>query len=174
MLHERRDVIEPLPERRHQNRNDAQAEVEILAEAPFGDLLFEVLVGRRDDAHVDLDRARRAEPLDLALLQDAQHLGLRLRAHVADFVEEDRAAVGHLELADLLLGRAGERAALVAEEFGLDQFLRNGRAVDLHESLARPQAVAMDGARDQFLADAALAEDQHGRVAWARRAAPGP
>ena len=85
-------------------------------------------------------------------------------AHVADFVEEDRAAVGLLELADLLLGRAGERSLLVAEQLGLDQLLGNGRAVDLDEALAAAQAVAVDGARDELLADAALALDQHRRV----------
>ena len=79
-------------------------------------------------------------------------------------------AVGHLELADLLFGRAGERAALVAEELGLDQLFRNGRAVDLHEPLFGAQAVAMDRARDELLADAALAEDQHRRVGRRRAA----
>ena len=129
-----------LAQRRHGDRNDAQPEVEILAEPALRDFLFEVLVRRRNDADVDLDRPRRSEPLDFAFLQHAQHLGLRLGAHVADFVEEDRAAVGHLELADLLLGRAGERAALVAEELRLDQLFGNRRAVDLHEPLLRAQA----------------------------------
>ena len=85
-------------------------------------------------------------------------------AHVADFVEEDRAAVGLLELADLLLGRAGERALLVAEQLRLDQLLGNRGAVDLHEPLAAAQAVAVDRARDQLLAGAALAEQQDGGV----------
>ena len=161
---QRRNVVAPIAQRRHANRDDAQAEVEILAERPLLDLLLEVLVRRRDDPHVDLDRARRAEPLDFAFLQHAQHLGLRLRAHVADFVEEDRAAIGLLELADLLLGRAGERPLLVAEELRLDQLLGNRRAVDLDEPLAAPQAVAVDRARDELLADAALALQQHGRV----------
>jgi hypothetical protein len=89
--------------------NHVEPEVEVLAELAALDRLLEVLVGRGDHAHVHLDRPRRAEPLDLLLLQDAQHLGLRLLAHVADFVEEDRAAIGLLELADLLLGGAGER-----------------------------------------------------------------
>ena len=113
-------------------------------------------------------------PLDLALLEHAQHLGLRLQAHVADFVEEDRAAVGLLELADLLLGGAGERALLVAEQLGLDQLVGDRRAVDLHEALAAAQAVAVDRARHQFLAHAALAPDQHGRVGRAPRGAPPP
>jgi hypothetical protein len=50
------------------------------------------------------------------LLQHAQDLGLRVRAHVADFVEEQRAAVSLLEAADALLVRARERALLVTEQ----------------------------------------------------------
>ena len=119
---------------------------------PFSISGFEILVRRRDDADVHLDRPRRPEPLDLPFLQHAQDLGLRLRAHVADFVEEDRAAVGLLELADLLLGRAGERALLVAEQLRLDQLLGNRGAVHLHEPLAAAQAVAVDRARDELLA----------------------
>ena len=103
---------------------------------PFLDLLFEVLVGRGDDAHVHLDRPRRAKPFDFPFLQDAQHLGLRLRAHVADFVEEDRPAIGLLELADLLFGRSGERPLLVPEQLRFDQLFGDRRAVDLNESLA--------------------------------------
>src|SRR5690606_15349282 len=113
--YEQRNVVRPRPERRHGNRNDAQTIVEILAKAALCDLRLEVLVRRGNHTHVDLDRARRAQTLDLALLQHTQHLGLRLRTHVTDFVEEDRAAVGLLELADLLLSGTGERALLVPE-----------------------------------------------------------
>ena len=49
--------------------------------------------------HADIDRlgARRPDPLELAFLQDAQELDLDIRRQVADFVEEDGAAVGQLE-----------------------------------------------------------------------------
>ena len=142
------------------NRHDVQAVEQILAERVLVDLLFEVLVGRGDDADVDLDHLVAAQPLELLLLQHAQHLGLRLEAHVADFVEEDRALVGLLELADLPIGGAGERALLVTEQFGFDQLVGNGGAIDLHELAVAPQALAMDRARHQLLADAALAPDQ--------------
>ena len=59
--------------------------------------------------------------IDLALLQDAQQLGLQRRRQLADLVEEQRAAVGLLERPTLPLGGAGERAALVAEELALEQ-----------------------------------------------------
>src|SRR5688500_9292905 len=113
--HERR-VLAPLAQRRHGDRNDAQAEIELLAEIALFALRLQVLVRRGDDPDVALDRSRRTEPLHLAFLQHAQHLCLRFGTHVADFVEEDRALVGLLELADLLLGRACEGSFLVAEE----------------------------------------------------------
>ena len=72
-------------------------------------------------------RLLAAHPLEGLLLQDAQHLGLGLEAHVADLVEEERAAVGQLELAAPPRDRAGEGAALVAEQLGLDQLLRDRR-----------------------------------------------
>src|SRR5439155_25580062 len=79
--------------------DDVQPVIQVLAEAPRLHLGLEVLVGGREDAHVDLQGAVAADPLELALLQDAQDLGLRLRPHVADLVEEERPAVGDLELA---------------------------------------------------------------------------
>ena len=143
---------------------DAQAEVEVLAERALLDLLLEVLVRRGDHADVHLDRSRRPRRSTSPSWSTRSTLACVFGAHVADLVEEDRAAVGLLELADLLLGRAGERALLVAEQLRFDQLLGNRGAVDLHEPLAAAEAVAVDRARDELLADAALAEQQHGRV----------
>src|SRR5687767_10496729 len=145
MAYERGNVLSPIAQRRYADRDDAQPEVQVLSKCPAVDLLFQILVRRRENADVHLDRPRRPQPLDFTLLEDAQHLRLRLRAHVADFVEKDGSAVGLLELADLLLGRAGERTFLVAEQLRLDQLLRNRRAVHLNEALPASEAVAMDG-----------------------------
>ena len=163
MPDERRDVLAAIAQRRHADRDHAQTEIEVLAEGAALNLGLEVLVRGGDHPHVDLDRARRAEALDLPLLQDAQDLGLRLGTHVPDFVEEDGPAIGLLELADLLLGGASERPLLVTEELRLDQLLRDRGAVHLDEAVAAPQAVAVDGARDELLAGTALAEQQHRR-----------
>ena len=64
--------------------------------------LGQVLVGRREDAHVDVDDVLAAHARDLARLHGAQHLGLRDELHVADLVEEERAAVRLLEEAAAL------------------------------------------------------------------------
>ena len=61
------------------------------------------------------------------------------RRHLADLVQENRAAVGDLEEARLAGGRrAGERVFLVAEELRLEERLVQRRAVDLHEALVAP------------------------------------
>ena len=60
----------------------------------------------------------------------------------------------------------------MAEELGFDQLLGNRRAVHLHEPLAAAQAVAVNRPRDELLADAALAGDEH-RGVGGRGAADG-
>ena len=125
---------------------------------------IEILVGGRDDAHIDLDRSACADRVDLALLQRAQELDLGLERQFADFVEKEGAGVGLAELADVLLGRAGERALLVAEQDRLDQCFGERAAVDGDERLAAPLRAALDRARQELLADAGFAFDQHGNV----------
>ena len=78
------------------------------------------------------------------------------------FVQEERAAVGQLEAALALLLGTRERPPLMAEELALDQILGQGGAVDADEGGVAPHAAEMQGARDQFLAGARLAADQHG------------
>ena len=80
---------------------------------------------------------RAAEALELALLEHAQQLGLDGRRHLADFVEKQHAAVGLLDAARLGADRAGEGAALVAEQLRLEQLIRKRRAVDRDERPCR-------------------------------------
>ena len=86
------------------------------------------------------------------------------RRHLADLVEEDRPLVRQLEAALALGDRAGERALLVPEQLTLEQRLRQRRAVDLDQRPAGEARVAVQHRRDQFLAGAGFAGDQHGRV----------
>jgi hypothetical protein len=48
----------------------------------------------RNQAHIDLLHAIRADWAELAFLQDAQQLLLHLGAHVPDLIEEQRATIG--------------------------------------------------------------------------------
>ena len=65
----------------------------------FLNLLPEVHVGGGQDAHIDADFLHAAQVHKLLFLQHAQELGLGFHAHGADFVEEQRAFVGHFEQA---------------------------------------------------------------------------
>src|SRR5882762_8228514 len=66
--------------------------------------------GGSDDARVDDDGLGRADGPDLAALERAQELGLQAWRHLADLVEQERPAMGFLEQALLVRGRARERA----------------------------------------------------------------
>ena len=163
-----RHVLEALAQRRHPDREHVEAVVEVLAELAVLDQLDHVAVGGGDQAEVDLHRPLGADGIDLALLQRAQQLDLRVERQLADLVEEQRAAVGLLELADAPVDGAGERALLVAEQDALDQVLGDGAAVDGDERPGLALALALDGARDQLLADAAT-RPRSARGCWRRR-----
>ena len=163
-VRQQRRVARARAQRRDVDDDLRQAVVEVLAEAAVRDQRLQVLVRRADDAHVDRDLVAAADALDHALLQEAQQLGLQRERQVADLVEEQRAAVGRLDLADRLPCRAGERALLVAEQLALEQVLGNRGAVDRDEALAAPRRQVVQRAREQLLAGAAFAQQQDGRA----------
>ena len=141
--------------------HDVDAVVQVFPERAFLHAAFQVHVGGGHQPELHLDRLVAADALDLAFLNGAQQLRLQVELQIADLVEEERAAVGQLELADLLAHGAGEGALLVAEERALDQLARNGSDVDGDERPVGLLGMAVDHARHQFLAGAALAEDEH-------------
>ena len=71
--------------------------------------------------------ARAADGADHALLQRAQELGLQAERHLADLVEEERAARRLDEEARAARLRVGEGAAHVAEQLALEQRLGHRR-----------------------------------------------
>src|SRR5262249_38622703 len=151
MVHQRVDVLQAFPERRHVDGKDVHAIVEIVAETPFADHLGEIAVGGRDHADVDLDRPRPTQALELQFLEHPEELRLELERKFPHLVQEERAAVGELEAADLLSDGVGEGSSLVAEELALEEGRWDGGTVDLDEgSLAAPAPV-VDRACDQLL-----------------------
>src|SRR6185295_8223396 len=78
--------------------------------------------------------------------------------------EEERAPVGLLPLPLAVLRGAGERALHVAEELALDELVGDRGPVHLDERTVGARRRAMERARDELLAHAALAEDEDARV----------
>jgi hypothetical protein len=60
---------------------------------------------------------------------------------------------------------AGEGAFHRAEELALDQFARQGGAIDFDDLALAARAESMDEVGDHFLAGSALAGNQHGHIA---------
>src|SRR2546426_858616 len=115
-------------------------------------------------------RSVAADALDLTFFDRAQNLRLHAEGHIADLVEEQGAAAGQLEASDPRSDGAGEGAALVAEQLRFEETLRDGGAVHGDQGAALARARAMNRLRQQLLARAALALDQHREVR--RRPAP--
>ena len=107
------------------------------------------------------NRAVAADALEAALLQDPQELHLHLQRHIADLVQEQRAALGKFETADARAQGPGERAFLMTEQLALQQVRRDGAAIDRHEGVAGAARQLMHMARDHLLAGAGLAQDEH-------------
>ena len=164
MCRERGQILDALTQRGQAHLDDGDAVVEVGAEAPGGDLGAQILVGRADDARVDRDGRARADGHDLALLQHAEELHLHRGRRLAELVEEDGAAARRDEQAVAIAHRPGERAAHVAEELRLEQRVGERAAIDGDERPGLARAVEMNRARDELLARAALALDEHGRL----------
>src|SRR5690606_40117485 len=113
-----------------------------------------------------------AQPLELAILHHAQQLFLHFHRGGGDLVEKERAAVGLLEPALTSLGSAGERALLVAEEFRVEQVVRQRAAIDLYERLVPARAEIVETLRDKLLAGAALADHQDRALDLGRKRHP--
>ena len=161
VVDEQRNVVEPLAQRRNGQTDDVQPEVQVLAERAGGDLRLQVAIGRRHEPHVDARvRPVGADALDLAGLEEAEQHDLHPHAHLADFVEEHGAVRRHFEQARLVAVRAGEAAAHVAEQLGLEQRVGQAGAVDRDERSDGAEAALVNQAGDDFLADAGLAGDE--------------
>src|SRR5437867_2325127 len=168
MRDQQRDVVLAVSQRGKLDRDDMKPVEQILAETPLLHHLSEVDVGGRDDAHVDLDRLHPAEPHELALLDHAKELRLRLERNVADFVEEDAALVGEVEKALFGIYRTGKGALHMAEERRLQQIGRQIAGVDGHERAIGPRGMGVNGAGNELFPRAAFALNENRRPARRR------
>src|SRR5216684_2501042 len=110
------DILAPLAQRRHPDGYDVEPVEQILAQPSAGDLAGEVAIGRSDDADIDLDPVAAAYPLEGLLLQHPDDLALRLQRHVGNLIEQQHAAMGLLESANLAW-----LIELVASRLGAEQ-----------------------------------------------------
>ncbi len=129
-------------------------------------------VGRRDDPAADLDLLQAAQAAhDARSSSTRSSLGCSAAAARRSRPGTACRRPPSSSRPALLRARAGERAALVAEQLALEQRLGDRGAVHRDERLAARRAFVVDAAREQLLAGARLAHDQHRRQAARRHLA---
>src|SRR5208337_1537136 len=159
MFGQERNIVEALPQRRYLNDARLETVVEVVAKAPRVHRLLRILIGRGDQAHVHRNLLGRSHRTHRVFLDGAQQLALRVGAHLGDFVQEQRAALGRAEQTQVLGVRSAERAALVSEQLALDQVPRYRRTVQRDERRPWLRAAFVNRVGHQLLARAALADD---------------
>src|SRR3990167_2527844 len=153
-LGQRQDVGRALAQRLPGQREDRQAIVEVLAKAPRRHFAGQVTVTGGQHANVQADRLAPPHPLHLTLLQHAQQLGLQALRHFGNFIEQNGAALGQLELARRAGDGTSEGALLMAEQRGFEHVVGNRRAVDRDEGLRRSWRLLVNETRQHLLAGA--------------------
>ena len=159
------DVV-ALAQGRQPEHGTAEPVVQIFAKAAGANQFVQRLVGGANDVQPHQRRLVGTQRQHLALGQHAQQAALQQHGHVADLVEEQRAAIG---LQDLALRAAalgtGESAVAIAEQLALDQALGNGRAIQRHELLGAAFAVGVQRLCEGVFAGTGFAEQHHRNVA---------
>ena len=140
-----RSISQPMssgrsPQRRDFDRQDRQAEIEVLAESRRRRALRQIAMRRRHDAGTEGDGRLAADASEAAVLDQPQQLCLQRQRHVADLIEEQRALARPLGIAEMALLGAREGALLVAEDLALEKLRRDRGAVDRDERLRRRAA----------------------------------
>jgi hypothetical protein len=154
-----RDVSLSIAQRRQVNVKDVQAKIEILAKLALCHSLFRILVRCGEHAHVHRRFHLAAEAAYLVVLEHAQQLRLRRSRHLANFIEQQRAAIGKFEAAEAAFRGAREGPALVPKNFTFHQGLWNGRTIDGDEGPLRARGEPVNGSRQDFLARTGFSRD---------------
>ena len=110
------EVFASRAKRRQRHDETPEPTEKVLAEHASPNEIAQILVRRRDQPEVDLDRFRRPERCDLLLLQRAENGRLCGEWEITDLVQEKRPAVGGAHEAYVFVLGPGERALPVTKE----------------------------------------------------------
>src|SRR6476646_5506113 len=118
--HQQWNVLFAIAKRRNKKGNHVKAIKQVFTEVAFGNLLFQILVCRSYQTHINAQGLTATDRREELIVERTQHLRLRLEAHIADLVEKQRTAIGTLQGSTLLRRAPRLRAVSVAEEFRID------------------------------------------------------
>src|SRR5690606_37056812 len=115
-----------------------------------------------NDPHIDFSSFLRTDSQDLFFLEHPQQSGLHRQGSIADFVQEDGAAMGCLKITVPVGIGAGKGALDVPKKFGFEERLGDATAIDRNEWSVGKFALIVDGPCYQFLSGTAFPFDEDG------------
>ena len=113
-----------------------------------------------EDADVDRRGSSRTKAPNLPRLEYTKESGLDVGSSESDLVEKQGAAVDFMKVAFASVGRSGEGALFVAEDFSGGELAWKGSDVDGEKGFGRPRASLDDGDGRKLLAGAGFATDE--------------
>ena len=155
-----KDIFVVMAQRRQLQGKHVQPKKEVFAKEPLGHQRPQVAMGGRQHADIYRNASVASQRLHPAFFQHPQQAHLGFQGHVADLVQEKRAAVGlaHPPVARGMRPRKG--APFVAEELRLDESASQGSAVHRHEGTGSPRCL-VDRASSEFLAGPRFSQNEH-------------
>src|SRR6185312_10855550 len=146
VLDEQRQIFQPFRQRRQVNVEDIQPIKKILSQPALTNCFGQIAIACRENTDVQGNLSSAPNATQSALLDHSQQLSLHGRLHLRYFVEQQGAALRGLEAALAAALSAGESAALMSEQFALDQRFWYGRAIDSKKGCATTSGQLMDPA----------------------------
>ena len=162
MLRQHRDVVGPIPQGRHLDRDHVDTPEKICAKRARGHEHCQVFVGGEDHPGIDRMRARAAHRLEPQILKDSEQFHLHRRRRSGNLVEKDSAAVGLQEFPVAVGGGAGEGAGNMAEKFAFQKRLAEAATRHFHKPSLAAAAHPVHLAGHERFARSALSGDEQG------------
>src|SRR5262245_17868965 len=106
---------------------------QILPNLPCLDELIDVPIRRHQNTDINLEAPHASHTPHLATVQHLQELALHLGRHVSELIEKERAAIGELEQARLVLHRAGKGAPFMTKQLTLEELRSDCPTVDIEK-----------------------------------------
>jgi hypothetical protein len=141
----------------------AKSRGKVCAESSLSHQRGERTLSCSHDSGIDRDGSRFAQWNYLLQLEGTQELRLNLKAKLADFVQEQRAALSRSKLPDVRFFRAGKCTASVPKKLTFSKSDRNGGAVQCVKRTI-PRAELVKCPRNDLLTHARFTDDLHWQV----------
>ena len=112
------NVFTHLAERRRAEVDYGESIIKVATEETLRDRRFEIPIGGRNNADIDMKGLRSTDTFELPVLNDTQQPGLGIELHLPNFIEEESSAVGDFDLSLFLCDSARSLRRFVRERRG--------------------------------------------------------